>query len=40
MAFNSVLFAVFLLIVLALYWTVQARYRNTVLVVASYVFYG
>ncbi len=40
MPFNSVLFAAFFAIVLALYWSVQPRYRNTVLVVASYVFYG
>ena len=40
MPFNSVTFAIFLPLTLAIYWSVPARRRNLVLVVASYVFYG
>jgi alginate O-acetyltransferase complex protein AlgI len=43
MLFNSIEFAVFLPIVFALYWIVpskQLRWRNLVLLLASYVFYG
>ena len=40
MIFNSVAFALFLPIVLALHWTVPAERRNAVLLVSSYVFYG
>jgi alginate O-acetyltransferase complex protein AlgI len=38
--FNSVTFVAFLAIVLPLHWLVPAARRNTVLLVASYVFYG
>jgi len=38
--FNSIAFAVFFAIVLPTYWATPARYRNAVLVVASWVFYG
>ena len=43
MLFNSIDFAIFLPIVFALYWSVvrfSPRFRNVVLLVASYVFYG
>lgn len=40
MIFNSHVFVIFLLFVLAVYWRVPAGRRNVVLVVASYVFYG
>jgi D-alanyl-lipoteichoic acid acyltransferase DltB (MBOAT superfamily) len=40
MPFNSLTFAVFFVIVLALHWSVRGRLRNVVLVAASYVFYG
>src|SRR5680860_358515 len=40
MIFNSVAFALFLPIVLALYWSGRGRTRNVVLLVASYIFYG
>jgi alginate O-acetyltransferase complex protein AlgI len=38
--FNSITFAVFLAIVLVVYWSVQPKLRNVVLVVSSYIFYG
>lgn len=40
MIFNSVTFVAFVAIVLPLHWIVPAPRRNTVLLVASYVFYG
>jgi len=43
MLFNSISFALFLPVVLVLYWTVQRahfRIQNAILLVASYVFYG
>jgi alginate O-acetyltransferase complex protein AlgI len=39
-AFNSLTFAMFLPIVLACHWTAPPRWRNVVLLVASYAFYG
>jgi D-alanyl-lipoteichoic acid acyltransferase DltB (MBOAT superfamily) len=38
--FNSIEFAAFLAVVLALHWSVPPRWRNRVLLVASYGFYG
>jgi len=38
--FNSFTFAVFLPVVLILYWTLPRRFQNPLLLVASYVFYG
>ena len=43
MIFNSVAFAVFLPLVLLLYWLLQGRplkWQNGLLVAASYLFYG
>lgn len=42
MAFNSFAFAVFLPVVLGIYWLLRSRMRaqNTLLLVASYLFYG
>ena len=40
MVFNSVVFLVFLAVVLALYYRLQHRSQNIMLVIASYVFYG
>ncbi len=40
MVFNSITFAVFLLVVLVVYWRVPGTVRNAVLLMASYVFYG
>jgi alginate O-acetyltransferase complex protein AlgI len=40
MLFNSFQFAVFLPIVVGLYWTLSHRWQNRMLLVASYVFYG
>lgn len=40
MLFNSVAFAVFLAIVLPLYYVLDHRWQNRMLLVASYVFYG
>lgn len=40
MTFNSVTFFAFLVLVLVVYWGSQRQYRNIVLLVASYVFYG
>jgi D-alanyl-lipoteichoic acid acyltransferase DltB (MBOAT superfamily) len=40
MLFNSVEFAVFFVVVLALYWQLRGRARNALLLVGSYVFYG
>src|SRR5687768_8110974 len=40
MIFHSLQFIVFLVIVLAVYWAVPARWRNALLVPASVVFYG
>ena len=40
MVFNSVIFVVFLVIVLTLYWAAPAQFRNPILLVASYIFYG
>jgi len=38
--FNSVTFVVFLALVFVLHWTVPKKFRNPVLLVGSYVFYG
>jgi len=38
--FNSFDFAIFLPVVLVLYWTLPRRFQNPLLLVASYVFYG
>jgi hypothetical protein len=35
MVFNSVIFAVFLAAILAVYWTTAPRYRNIILLVGS-----
>ena len=40
MLFNSIQYAVFFAVVLALFWNVPPRARRPVLLVASYVFYG
>ena len=40
MTFNSIQFAIFLPIVLGLYWVLSHRWQNRLLLVASYVFYG
>lgn len=40
MAFNSLQYAGFLAVVLALHWSLHGRARTTLLLVASYVFYG
>ncbi len=40
MIFHSLTYIVFLLIVLALYWSVSLRWQNVLLVIAGYVFYG
>lgn len=40
MIFHSLTFLIFLAIVLALYWSVPARWRNLLLVPASFLFYG
>ena len=40
MVFNSVTFVVFLALVFVLHWTVPKKFRNPVLLVGSYVFYG
>ncbi len=40
MVFNSVAFALFFIVVLALYWTVPPRWRNPLLLAGSYFFYG
>ncbi len=40
MVFNSVVFAVFLATILVVYWATPARYRNIILLIGSYVFYG
>ena len=40
MPFNTVTFALFLVLVLSLYWSIRPRWRNAVLVIASYIFYG
>ncbi len=40
MLFNTPEFVVFLVVVLGLYYTVSARYQNTLLVAASLFFYG
>lgn len=42
MAFNSVVFAIFLPLVVGLYWLMRRhmRVQNTLLLIASYVFYG
>ncbi|NNF54009.1 MAG: MBOAT family protein, partial [Acidimicrobiales bacterium] len=40
MVFNSFEFAVFLPLVFVLYWTVLRKRQNTLLLVASYIFYG
>ncbi len=40
MVFNSLTFAIFLPIVLGLYYLVPRRFQNSVLLVAGYVFYG
>ena len=40
MIFHSLTYLVFLLIVLAVYWSVSLRWQNVFLLVASYVFYG
>jgi D-alanyl-lipoteichoic acid acyltransferase DltB (MBOAT superfamily) len=38
--FNSVIFAVFLVVAFALYWASPPRFRNPILLVGSYIFYG
>jgi D-alanyl-lipoteichoic acid acyltransferase DltB (MBOAT superfamily) len=43
MIFNSIIFLCFLIIVLVLYWSLKNKpiiYQNTLLLVASYIFYG
>jgi len=40
MIFNSLTFFVFLIIVYVLYWSLQRRQQNILLLIASYVFYG
>ena len=40
MLFNSLEFALFLPVVLGLYWLLRHRGQNVLLLVASYVFYG
>ena len=40
MIFHSLQFLVFLVVVLAIYWALPARWRNALLVPASLVFYG
>ena len=40
MIFHSLVYVVFLLIVLATYWSLSRRWQNVFLLVASYVFYG
>src|SRR5437764_1361489 len=40
MIFNSLTFVVFLLIVYSLYWALNHRWQNRLLLAASYVFYG
>ena len=40
MVFNSVVFAMFLAAILVVYWATAPRYRNVILLVGSYVFYG
>lgn len=40
MTFNSMEFVVLLLVVLGLHWSVPPRWRNRVLLAASYAFYG
>jgi len=40
MTFNSITFAVFFIMVLAVYWNATGRGKNLTLVFASYVFYG
>ncbi|NCA81268.1 MAG: MBOAT family protein [Opitutae bacterium] len=40
MIFNTVTFIVFLILVFSLYWGLNRRWQNALLLVASYVFYG
>ena len=40
MVFNSMVFAIFLVIVFSLYWAAPPRLRNPILLVGSYFFYG
>jgi alginate O-acetyltransferase complex protein AlgI len=40
MTFNSVTFVVFFAVVLGIYWKAPPRWRNPILLVSSYVFYG
>jgi D-alanyl-lipoteichoic acid acyltransferase DltB (MBOAT superfamily) len=40
MTFNSIQYAIFLPVVLALYWRLAHRQQNALLLAASYVFYG
>lgn len=40
MIFNSLQFALFFVVVLAIYWTLSHRRQNWLLLIASYVFYG
>ncbi len=40
MIFNSLTFVVFMLVVFTLYWALDRRRQNVLLLVASYVFYG
>jgi alginate O-acetyltransferase complex protein AlgI len=40
MIFNSLTFVVFLLVVFSLYWAMDRRRQNVLLLAASYVFYG
>lgn len=40
MTFNSIQYAIFLPVVLGLYWSLRHRAQNVLLLVASYLFYG
>ena len=40
MLFNTITYAIFLPVVLALYWALRHKQQNVVLLIASYVFYG
>ncbi|MBU1226380.1 MAG: MBOAT family protein [Actinobacteria bacterium] len=40
MVFNSVIFAVFLAVILTVYWNAPPRWQNPILLAGSYLFYG
>ncbi|MFP5352896.1 MAG: MBOAT family O-acyltransferase [Actinomycetota bacterium] len=40
MLFNSITYAIFLPVVLGLYWALRHRQQNVLLLIASYIFYG